>query len=470
MLKKACILLFILCLSWSVVRADMTLVPDGFSFSGGSGRITITCDEVIVTDRDAVAKIVFSSPNYAYVRVDDTEYPTTTDEHTSWAQIPVQINHAFDIQAMTTAMSTPHEITYSIYIRVDSLAESAVPGLKWVSALLLQYAECFAVDYYEGGYALLHIRDDRDYLVVPDGMPVPEGLNPEIVVLQRPFERIYMAATSVMSLFDALDAVDKLRFSSLGQADWYIDGAIRAMESGDLLYAGKYDTPDYESLVREDCDLAIESTMIAHVPKVQELLELLGIPVFVDHSSYERHPLGRTEWIKAYGVLLGMEEAAEAIFKAQADRIAVPGMEEKTGKTLAFFYISTNGTVVVRHPEDYIARMIEMAGGTYVLADMPVIGTSSPSLSLSMEEFYGAAADADYLIYNAVIDTSMASISDLTARNELFQDFKAVSAGRVWTADRRLFQATDTACDLILDIHHMLEEDGAEMTFLRKLE
>ena len=48
--------------------------------------------------------------------------------------------------------------------------------------------------------------------------------------------------------------------------------------------------------------------MIYHKPEVQEKLEQFGIPVLVEHSSYESHPLGRTEWLKLYGVLLGKEE------------------------------------------------------------------------------------------------------------------------------------------------------------------
>lgn len=81
-------------------------------------------------------------------------------------------------------------------------------------------------------------------------------------------------------------------------SDWYIDHAKKAMEDGKILFAGKYSEPDYEMLIDEDCDLAIESTMILHTPKVQEMIEDLDIPVFIDRSSYESHPLGRTEWSK----------------------------------------------------------------------------------------------------------------------------------------------------------------------------
>ena len=51
--------------------------------------------------------------------------------------------------------------------------------------------------------------------------------------------------------------------------------------------------------------------MILHSPKVQEMIEDLDIPVFVDYSSYESHPLGRTEWIKVYGAMLNKEKEAE---------------------------------------------------------------------------------------------------------------------------------------------------------------
>mgnify|MGYP000376370697 CR=1 FL=1 len=59
------------------------------------------------------------------------------------------------------------------------------------------------------------------------------------------------------------------------------------METGDILYAGKYSTPDYEKIVEQNCGLAIENTMILHTPEVKEQLEKFGIHVLVDYSSYE---------------------------------------------------------------------------------------------------------------------------------------------------------------------------------------
>ncbi len=81
-----------------------------------------------------------------------------------------------------------------------------------------------------------------------------------------------------------------MKFSGAQASGWYVDSAKEAMESGRrITFAGKYSEPDYETLVDEDCDLAIESTMILHTPKVQEMIEDLGIPVFVDYVPVMSH-------------------------------------------------------------------------------------------------------------------------------------------------------------------------------------
>ena len=83
--------------------------------------------------------------------------------------------------------------------------------------------------------------------------------------------------------------------------------------------------------------------MIYHMPEVKEKLEQFGIPVLVEHSSYEPHPLGRTEWLKLYGVLLDKEEPAQELFEKQADKVKNLENSKNTGKTVAFFYINSIG-------------------------------------------------------------------------------------------------------------------------------
>lgn len=345
-----------------------------------------------------------------------------------------------------------------------------IEGLTYESTMDLTYATEFDVYYYKDGYKLLDVHEDRQYLVVPEGKESPEGLPENLVVLQQPLDHIYMAATAIMSLVDAVDAIDQVKFSGVNASGWYVEDAKKAMESGDMIYAGKYSEPDYETLVNGECDLAVESTMILHTPKVQEMIEDLDIPVFVDYSSYESHPLGRTEWIKLYGAMLNKEDAADRFFEEQAQVIEKLKGFENTEKTVVYFYVNTDGSIVVRKSEDYIPSMIEIAGGRYAFKNLKNADSNAPSVKLTMEEFYATAVDADYLIYNGTIDGQVKSISDLEAKSNLFSEFKAVKEGNVWYTGKNLYQATDTVGELIMDMHLMLTDgDPKEMTFLEKM-
>ena len=343
-----------------------------------------------------------------------------------------------------------------------------LPGLIWESSMELEYATQFAVDYYEGGYALIEVIGDCRYLVVPEEREVPEGLDGSIKILQQPLDTIYMQATSAMALSDRIGGLDAIRLVGTRKDGWYVENAVKAMEEGSILFSGSYSQPDYELMVEEGCDLAIESTMILHAPKVQEMIEQLGIPVFVEHASYEKHPLGRTEWVKVYGVMLDREKEAEDFFKSQSEAIQQFRDLENTGKTVAFFYLSSNGSVNVRATTDYVPKMIEIAGGNYVFTDITDPDSRRSSVSLTMEEFYNIAVSADYLIYNAAIDDPIYTLDELIAKDSLFADFKAVKNGNVWCTGKYLFQATDITGELIVDFHHMLtgQED---MQFLYKL-
>ena len=137
----------------------------------------------------------------------------------------------------------------------------------------LEYAECFSVDHYDGGYSLITVKDDARYLVVPENTSVPDGLDADITVLQQPLDSIYLVSSSVMDQFVALDALDSISLSGTRQDGWYIDEAKQAMADGKIVYAGKYSAPDYETIYSADCNLAIENTMIYHTPEVKEQLE-----------------------------------------------------------------------------------------------------------------------------------------------------------------------------------------------------
>lgn len=344
--------------------------------------------------------------------------------------------------------------------------------LTYTGSMDLVYAEKFTVDYYEDGYALITVNQDMQYLLVPEGMEAPEDLAEGIAVLQQPVDHIYLVASAVMDMFVSMDALDTVRFSGLQESGWYIEEAREAMEAGDILYAGKYSAPDYERILAEGCGLAVENTMIYHTPEVKEQLENFGIPVLVDYSSYEAEPLGRTEWVKLYGLLIGKEEAAEEAFQSEMEAFqSIQESEEDIGdeKSVAFFYITANGEANVRKSSDYLAKMIDMAGGEYIFRNLGDEESASSTETMQMEEFYAGAKDADYIIYNSTIDGELSSLDELLAKSPLLKDFKAVENGNVFCTTRDLYQSSMELGTIISDIHSMLT-DRTDMTYIYPLE
>lgn len=342
-------------------------------------------------------------------------------------------------------------------------------SLVKTGSMELEYATEFSVDFYEGNYAFITVTDGNRYMLVPEGAEVPSGLEANIAVIRQPINHIYMAATSAMDLYKAIGGVDKIRLSCLEESGWYIPEAREAMHSGAMLYAGKYSAPDYERIYSEDCDLAVESTMIYHVPEVKEQLERLGIPVFVERSSYEKNPLGRMEWLKLHGLLIGKSEEAEAVFQREIDALQDVLKQESTGKTVAFFAVNSNGSVTVRKSGDYIARTISMAGGEYIFSDLGDDSSALSTVNLQMEAFYKDAKDADILIYNSTLNGELQTMEQLLSQSSLLADFTAVKSGDVWCTGQNLFQEGMGLGRLILEIHNVLTDTEADYQYLHKL-
>lgn len=348
--------------------------------------------------------------------------------------------------------------------------------LVYESSMELSYAENFSVDYYEGGYKVLTTMDGTKVLTVPEDQEIPEGIEEDTIILQEPVSNLYLVSSGVMDMFDKIDAIDTLSFSSQKADGWYIEGAKKAMEEGSLVYAGKYSKPDYELLVSGNCSLAIENTMIQHTPKVIEMLSDFDIPTLIEYSSYENEPLGRMEWVKFFGALTGREEEAERIFGEQeqiVEKILQENQTDKTGKeqqTVVFFYITSNGLAQVRKSTDYLAKMIEMAGGSYIFDNLTEESSSRSTVSMQLEDFYDGAKDADYLIYNSTIDGGVKSIGELIDKFPLLADFRAVQNGHVWCTTNDMYQQSMSIGYMIRDIHSMLTgADESQMQYLFSL-
>ena len=105
--------------------ADGTYTCD-VTLEGGSGRATVESPAALtVADGRMTATIVWSSPNYDYMLVDGEKYLPTNTEGNSTFEIPVAaLDTPLDVVGDTVAMSTPHEIEYTLTFASASLIEA----------------------------------------------------------------------------------------------------------------------------------------------------------------------------------------------------------------------------------------------------------------------------------------------------------------------------------------------------------
>lgn len=454
------------------------------SLEGGSGKASVTSPcKIVVAGGTVTATIEWSSPNYDYMKVDDVQYDPINTEGNSVFEIPVAwFDYACPVLADTTAMSTPHEIEYTLKFNSSTIQEASsdVSQMSSSSYMELKYAEEFTVEYHGDEYAIVTIHDTDKYCVVEEGATAPDNLGSDYVIIQKPIQSTYLASSSVMDFYRALGVLSNVSMTSTKESDWSISEVQEALESGDILYVGKYSAPDYELITSNGCDLAIENTMIYHNPEAKEKLEQLEIPVMVEYSSYENDPIGRLEWIKLYGYLTDTYDEAVSFFDSEVQKvneIAESLDISDDTKTVAFFYINSNGVVNIRKPSDYISKMINIAGGKYAFENLDLEADDENALTtmnIQMEEFYEGAHDADILIYNSVITGNITSLSELYSKSELLAGFDAVKTGNVWCTEKNIFQQTTAICGMISDFYKIISGEADkngddELEFMHRL-
>ena len=438
---------------------DGVYTPDRFTWSGGTGKVQITCNKVTIQNGQAYATLVFSSDHYQYVKANGNKYYTTKGGGSATVVIPVALNQNNKIIGMTDKMSVAHEIEYTIFIylaaanggtsangtdastsnnqKLDEQAPEII-GLEYQSETKLDYAEYFKIYHYDQGIVLLEIDMTKDtardpekaeetkseneksaedkeksskkkvasvtinrsedsknsdaeskvdasaeesaasdnngtseqelaaelykgnvvkYLIVPEDVEVPVGLEQDMIIVKKPTDHTYAESDEILNMMKDLDLLDNIAAVGMKSKDCTVSEIADKMKAKDgeknaeVAYAGTADKLKLKNLVKSEVNLALftgdilpredseenaakDTDKIAdkgskdtketltveekteQFEELTEKLAMLGIPVFVDRSSEEKTELGKQEWIKVYGVLYGCEELTNEKFDA----------------------------------------------------------------------------------------------------------------------------------------------------------
>ncbi len=501
-LKKASGLIICTIILLSIVACAMGAknapMADGtvgvfLSLEGGSGKATVERESVMTTkDGISTVEIKWSSPNYDYMIVGDEKIYPVNQEGNSVFEIPVVImDEPFKVIADTTAMSKPHEIEYYLTVsfedkqikETDAISNSIFQEKqnvdeieKWIldnigdpKEVELQYSKGFRLQNFDSGDVVIVVNGCDYYLITNNKKFLEKNNNvlKEINVIPALPENIYVVGSGSMDYFVALDSLDKVKYSSLEEKDWSLNKVKKATSVGNIKYAGKYSAPDFEMLLNNGCDLVVENGMINHSPEVLLQLKNLRFPVFIDYSSYETTVLGRMEWIKAYGAIIGKSDAAYNAFEEQKKVINDNKSIQNIDCSIGFFSINSSGTVSVRKQDDNIYDMIKLAGGKNGFKGL-IKDKGTGSTTIQLEAFYPFAKDCDILIYNSTISGEIKSKDELVKKCPLITNCKAYKEDRIYCTSIGFYQAVMELGNITADINRIINGSD-DITYLYKI-
>ena len=281
------------------------------------------------------------------------------------------------------------------------------------------------------------------YVLVPDSIELP-GQLPEGTVVRTPIKRALVYSAVHTALMKELGAFDALK--GVTDLQYFTDPDVPArVAAGEVTDCGSSMGPTVEKVIEMEADAIMLSP---YQDATYGQVTRLGIPVIECADYMESTPLGRAEWVKFYGELLGRRAQADSLFNAV--ETAYARVKEQAAAGTAHPTVLTemviSGVWNVPGGESYMARIIGDAGGKYPWAN----DHSTGSLNLDFNQVLATAQQADVWLIKSF---NIHSYNDLRAAYALNEKFAAFENHRVYVCDTnrsRLFERFPFHPDVLL--------------------
>ena len=263
------------------------------------------------------------------------------------------------------------------------------------------------------------------YVLVPAEAELPADL-PEGTVVRTPVKNALVYSSVHTSLMRELGALDAVR--GVVDKQYFADSVIAAgVADGRIADCGNSMNPTVERVIDMQPDAILLSP---YQDASYGQIAKMDIPIIECADYLEYDPLGRAEWVKFYGELLGKRDEADSLYHAVV--AAYNSVKEKASGAQTHPTVVTemviNGIWNVPGGQSYMARILHDAGGTYLWADDEKTG----SLALDFNQVLAVAQDADYWFIKW---TNINSLKDLQGANDLNKEMAAFQNKRVYVCD-----------------------------------
>ena len=264
------------------------------------------------------------------------------------------------------------------------------------------------------------------YLLVPRDSEIPKNL-PKGTVVRTPVQNVLVYSSVHSSVISELGSSSAVK--GVCDAQYFYDSKIaEGLANGTVTDCGNSMQPTVEKVIEMNPDAILLSP---YQDATYGQIERLNIPIIECADYMEFTPLGRAEWIKFYGELLGKRDVADSIYNAVVKNYnhvkdMVSSKNLKCPVVLTENVIS--GIWNVPGGQSYMAQFIKDAGGDYPWAS----DSNTGSLNLDFNQVLAKAQNADYWLIKS---PAIRKLSDLKASYSLNDKFKAFKTGNVYVCD-----------------------------------
>ena len=311
-------------------------------------------------------------------------------------------------------------------------------------------------------------QDRKDTLAVVELGSGPSGSvrSASRFSLAVPLRRIALLSTTHASYLSALGAADRIR--SMAYLDHVRDTTVlRFAAEGSIRSLGPAENPDRELLLAQDPDVLFLSPFGGLRSGV---VPGGGIPVVPICEYLERTPLGRAEWVRFFGLLLGLESRADSLFDAIEERYE--STREMVGATserpLVFFGSAWKGVWYVPAGNSHIAALVRDAGGEQLFGDR----TGSDNVTIDLETVLQQGQRAQFW-GRVLAEPGTVDAQDLSGGDPRIERLPAFRSGQLFFANsarddvfgQALLEPHEVLLDMVRILHPELAPDHAPRYF-----
>ncbi len=299
------------------------------------------------------------------------------------------------------------------------------------------YAKNFKIDD-KGDYSVISVLNPWQgaenikiqYVLSGNRESIPDSLA-SLPFIKTPVNDVIVFSTTHIGFLSALG--ESHGVTGVSGLDYTCDKVIRSNAELEKVYeVGNPPNVDYERIINMKPDLVFLYGLQSSVTGISSRLRKSGIPSILIAEYLEPHPLGKMEWIRLFGELYDKAELSENIFRKtvlnyqNAKRIT-DTLKEKPWVLVG---LPWKDTWYMSGGKSFTARLIEDAGGNYVLND----NTSSEYIPLSLEAAISRSFDADIWINTG----SARSINEILGRDERFSLLDVYRQRELYNNDAKL--------------------------------